>query len=81
MCPDIENLPATIEGAQAWQILTAVSGHVRIVGMGRPIALDLPAAVALIPHSDGDPAVIRDLLIAAASGVGAALSEETEDDG
>lgn len=48
--------------------------------MGRAIALDLPAAIALIPHSDGDPAVLRELLIAAASGVGVALSEEVEED-
>lgn len=47
-------------------------------GMGRPIALDLPAALALIPNSDGDPAALRELLMSAAAGVGTAMMKDSD---
>lgn len=56
----------------------ALGGHVRMSGMGRPIALDLPAALALIPNSDGDPAALRELLMSAAAGVGTAMMKDSD---
>ena len=75
LCPYVEHAPMTVEGWEAWDVLSKCSGQLRLVPMGGVIGLDLGAALACGQALGYEPSGLAELLPAGEAGLVTALND------
>ena len=65
-----------MEEHQAWDVLTASLGQLRIVAAGRVLGIDMTAALGIARARGCDEAVISELLQAAEAGLIEAMNDK-----
>ena len=68
-----------MEEHQAWDVLTASLGQLRIVASGRVVGIDMTAALGIARARGFDESVISELLQAAEAGLIEAMNERNAD--
>ncbi len=68
-----------MEEHQAWDVLTASLGQLRIVASGRVVGIDMTAALGIARARGFDESVISELLQAAEAGLIEAMNEKDSD--
>lgn len=75
-CPYVANGPQTDEEAQAWDILTAAQGQIRLGPSGRPIGFDAAGLQAVMTLKRCDSAEVFELLLEAERAIVASVPDE-----
>ena len=65
-----------MEEHQAWEVLTASFGQLRIVASGRVVGIDMTAALGIARARGFDESVISELLQAAEAGLIEAMNDK-----
>ena len=78
-CPYRGHAPVALEEHQAWDVLTASLGQLRIVAAGRDVGIDMTAALGIARARGFDEGVISELLQAAEAGLIEAVNERNAD--
>ena len=65
-----------MEEHQAWEVLTASLGQLRIVAAGRVVGIDMTAALGIARARGFDESVISELLQAAEAGLIEAMNDK-----
>ena len=68
-----------MEEHQAWDVLTASLGQLRIVAAGRVVGIDMTAALSIARARGFDESVISELLQAAEAGLIEAMNDKDSD--
>ena len=68
-----------MEEHQAWDVLTASLGQLRIVAAGRVVGIDMTAALGIARARGFDESVISELLQAAEAGLIEAMNDKDSD--
>ena len=68
-----------MEEHQAWDVLTASLGQLRIVAAGRVLGIDMTAALGIARARGFDESVISELLQAAEAGLLEAMNDKDSD--
>jgi hypothetical protein len=77
-CPYSEFAPLTIQEQQAWEIVEACTGQLRLTAAGQVLGLDMGAVMQMIEARGFDNAPVLELMQEAEKGIVAALSKNSE---
>jgi len=78
-CPYIAHRPLTLEGVEAWELLIAGQGQIRVAGMGGAIGLDLAAVLELGRLRGCDAVAMAELMPDCETGLVAGLNKKTDE--
>ena len=78
LCPYREHALISHEEHEAWHVLLACQGRVRLAPSGHVIGIDIGAALKLAAAPGSDPAVLAELVPAAEAGFVEALSADAD---